>query len=160
MTFLAVPTTVVIEPVRNLDLIHRTRVSSTRDKVVLAALTVNTNAECLVQVADESIVICSHLLPVVDTFLLSLHVGDDAVARRTIVGVGLKLEWDVVDIIEGDIMEELDEIMVRNFMKLRTQLTTIVTACDFDKIVNGNGKGINSITNKMDVRLLGLMDSL
>ena len=74
-----------------------------------------------IKVSDFPVLIRADLLPV--KALAVLHVGDDAVSRRPVVRPTLKLEGEVVHVIEGDALEVVDELGVGGLYELRTRAT-------------------------------------
>ena len=115
------PTTSVIESIRDFDFVLVTRFLIAFDKVFLHTSASDCPFKLRIKVSDFPVLIGADLLPV--KALPVLHVGDDAVSRRPVVSPTLKLEGEVVHVIEGDTLEVVDELGVGGLNELWTRAT-------------------------------------
>ena len=76
------------------------------------------------------------------------------------MSVGLEFEWKIINIIEADIVKIVDELVMRYFMELWTNVLCRTTTCFLQKIVNCVGKDIDCVAYEVNVRLLNLVLSL
>ena len=113
------PTTSVIKSIRDFDFVLVTRFLIAFDKVFLHTSASDCPLKLRVKISDFPILIGADLLPVKP--LAILHVGDDAVSRWPIVSPTLKLEREVVHVIEGDALEVVDELSVGGLNELWTR---------------------------------------
>ena len=76
------------------------------------------------------------------------------------MSVGLEFEWKIINIIEADIVKIVDELVMRYFMELWTNVLRRTTTRFFQKIVNCVSKDIDCVAYEVNVRLLNLVLSL
>ena len=154
MTGLTVPTTSVIKSIRNFYFVLVTRFLIAFDKVFLDTSASDCPLKLRIKVSDFPILIGANLLPVKP--LPVLHVRDDGVSRGSVMGPALKLEREVVHVIEGDALEVVDELGVGGLYELWTRATCLLTTRGHQQTVERVGEHVDGVSDKVDVRLLHL----
>ena len=76
------------------------------------------------------------------------------------MSVGLEFEWKIINIIEADIVKIVDELVMRYFMELWTNVLCRTATRFLQKIVNCVSKDIDCVAYEVNVRLLNLVLSL
>ena len=85
-----------------------------------------------------------------------LHVRDDAVSRRPVMGPALELEGEIVHVVEGDALQVVDKLGVRGLYEARTRALCPLPARGRQQAVESVGEHVDGISDEMNVGLLHL----